>query len=77
MSRIERLRALADDLEDALTEASIGVKAQLAAQYRATLSEIEAIEKATTPAEGGTALDQLAARRAAREPGPARQARAK
>lgn len=74
MARLDRLKALADHLEDALTEASVGVKAQIAAQYRATLAEIDAIEGANAPAGKGTGLDELNARRAARESGAARPA---
>lgn len=67
MERLERLRDLADDLEASLGEASVGVKAQLAAQYRATLAEIDELERDQAPAEKGTGLDELNARRAARE----------
>lgn len=74
MARLDRLRDLADGLESALAEASIGVKAQLAAQYRATLAEIDELERASAPAEKGTGLDELTARRAARQSGAARQA---
>lgn len=75
MERIDRLRALADLLEASLGEASVGVRAQIAAQYRATLAEIDEIEGASAPAAGkGTGLDELNARRAARESGAARQA---
>ena len=75
MSRIDRLRALADLLEESLTEASIGVRAQIAAQYRATLADIEEIEKASAPAAPrGSGVDQVAERRAARESGTARPA---
>lgn len=75
MSRIDDLIELRGILRDALDEASVGVKAQLAAQYRATLAEIEEIEGASSaPAGKGTALDELNARRAARQSGSARQA---
>lgn len=75
MARIDRLRALADHLEAALEEASVGVKAQIAAQYRATLAEIDELEGASAPAvEKGTGLDELNQRRAARQSGAARQA---
>jgi len=70
MSRIDRLRALADLLEESLTEASVGVRAQIAAQYRATLADIEEIDKASAPAAPkGSGLDQVAARREARAKG--------
>lgn len=75
MARIDRLHDLADLLEKSLSEASVGVRAQIAAQYRATLAEIEDIEKASAPAAGeGTGLDELNQRRTAREAGAARQA---
>lgn len=74
MARIDRLRDLADLLEASLAESTVGVRAQIAAQYRATLAEIEDIEQATAPAEKGTGLDELTERRAARESGAARQA---
>lgn len=75
MARIDDLRELRGILRDALDEASVGVKAQLAAQYRATLSEIEEIEGAqSAPAGKGTAVDEVNARRAAREAGAARPA---
>ena len=72
-TRVERLRALADLLEESLKESSVGVRAQLAAQYRATLAEIEEIEPAPVE-QKGTALDELNARRAARESGAAGKA---
>ena len=75
MARIDDLRELRGILREALDEASVGVKAQLAAQYRATLAEIEEIEGAAAPVAGeGTGLDELNARRAAREAGAARPA---
>lgn len=73
MARIDKLRDLAALLEESLQEASVGVRAQIAAQYRATLAEIDELDDA--PATGkGTALDELNARRAARESGAARKA---
>lgn len=75
MARIDKLKELADLLEESLTEASVGVRAQLAAQYRATLAEIEEIEGASAPAgKKGTALDELTKRRADRQAGTARPA---
>ncbi len=73
MDRHERLIALAATLEKALDEASVGVKAQLAAQYRATLAEIDEIEEAQ-PQQKGTVLDELNARRASRGAGATRSA---
>ena len=75
MARIDRLRALADLLEESIVEASIGVRAQIAAQYRATLADIDELEKASAPAAPkGSGIDEVNARRAAREAGAARQA---
>lgn len=66
--RLTRLRDLASLLEESIQEATVGVRAQLAAQYRATLTEIDELEK-SQPEQKGTALDELNARRAARESG--------
>ena len=66
--RLSRLRDLANLLEDSIRESTVGVRAQLAAQYRATLAEIDELVKAR-PEQKGTALDELNARRAAREKG--------
>jgi hypothetical protein len=75
MARIDRLRELADLLEESLSEATVGVRAQIAAQYRATLAEIDELEKASAPAAPkGSGLDQLTERRAARESGATRSA---
>ena len=74
MARLDDLRELRGILREALDEASVGVKAQVAAQYRATLLEIEELEKLSAPTKKGTGLDELNARRAAREAGAARQA---
>jgi len=75
VARIDRLRALADLLEESIVEASIGVRAQIAAQYRATLADIDELEKASAPAAPkGSGIDEVNARRAAREAGAARQA---
>lgn len=71
MARIDDLIELRSILREALDEASVGVKAQLAAQYRATLAEIEEIEGASSAPAGksGTALDELTKRRAERQKG--------
>jgi len=75
MARIDDLRDLRDILRDALDEASVGVKAQIAAQYRATLAEIDELEAASAPAAPkGSGIDEVNARRAAREAGAARPA---
>ena len=42
--RLARLKALADKLEEALLEAPVTVQAQLAAQLRATLADVAALE---------------------------------
>lgn len=73
MTRLEKLRELALDLEQALAEAPVNVKAQIAGQYRATLSEIDELE-ASKPQQKGTVLDELNARRSARGTGSARPA---
>jgi 5-methylcytosine-specific restriction enzyme A len=69
VDRLSRLCDLADDLQMALAEASVGVKAQLAAQYRATLAEIDGLVRAR--AKAGDPVDELAQRRAERGAGPA------
>jgi hypothetical protein len=75
VARIDDLRDLRGILREALDEASVGVKAQIAAQYRATLAEIDELEKASAPAAPeGTGLDELNQRRAARAAGTARPA---
>ena len=75
MARIDDLRELRAILREALDEATVGVKAQLAAQYRATLAEIEEIEHESAPeAPKGSGLDEVSERRAAREAGAARRA---
>jgi len=75
MARIDDLRDLREILRDALDEASVGVKAQIAAQYRATLAEIDELEAADAPAvPKGSGLDALSERRAARAAGAARPA---
>jgi hypothetical protein len=65
--RLERLKVLADKLEAALDEAPITVKAQVAAQYRAALADIAALEG---PEDGSDVpdaeLDPVAAAAAAR-----------
>jgi hypothetical protein len=67
--RREALKALldllADDLEKARQNGS-GTVAQLAAQYRATLADIAALDAASPPAEV-SALDEITARRTARD----------
>ena len=56
------LEALRDELADALKTCSVGVKAQLAAQYRATLKELAELPDPKKV----TKADELANRRKAR-----------
>jgi len=63
-SKAQRLESLADALEIALLEADPAVKAQLAAQYRATLNELDQIKE--PEAKAGDPIDEVAARRALR-----------
>lgn len=73
--RRTRLMKLRDDLEVAMESAGTGVLAQLAAQYRATLADLAALDE---PADEVTLADELAARRTGRgagtnAPAPARR----
>ena len=61
LSDLERLRDL---LWESLSDATADKRAPLAAQYRATLSELEALSKDVGKA--GDPLDEIAARRSAR-----------
>lgn len=63
-SRLEALEALRDILRASLDEAPADKRAPLAAQYRATLAEIDSLS--ADNAKAGDALDEIAARRAAR-----------
>ena len=76
--RLDRLRSLRDQLTTRLGECrSDHAFAQLAAQLRDVLAQIEACEKAE-PAKEATALDELRAKRAARQTsGSARASRTK
>lgn len=70
--RLESLRALAMILDESLRSVDPEKRAPLAAQYRLTLAEIDALAKEageTSGGElsGGTPLDELNRRRAARE----------
>lgn len=62
--RLESLRSLAAVLWDSLAEADADKRAPLAAQYRATLAEVETLER-----EAGKVadpVDEISARRVAR-----------
>jgi hypothetical protein len=75
-THLDRLKAVADLLEHAIGEAQGAAKGPLAAQFRATLKEIRALEAETAlPQEVTTGLDELKARRETRESKPARKAR--
>lgn len=65
MQRIDKLRDLAALLEESLTDASVGVRAQLAAQYRATLAEIDSLSE-DRGEKAGDPVDEVAKRRTAR-----------
>lgn len=75
VSRLDDLVSLRADLLDWMDEAPADRKAALVAQYRATLAEIDEL----SPKESaGDAIDEIAARRAARRGGAsARAGRAK
>lgn len=63
-SRLTDLERLRDLLWDSLSEADPEKRASLAAQYRGTLAEIEALSK--DAGKAGDPLDEIAARRSAR-----------
>lgn len=70
--RLTSLRALATTLEESIGAVDAHQRAPLAAQYRLTLAEIDALakEEGDTAASGaakGTPLDELRKRRAERE----------
>jgi hypothetical protein len=58
----DRISALADHLEQAIIAADVGVKAQLAAQYRAVLAELKAADP-TTAQKADDPIDQFASAR--------------
>jgi len=70
MERIDALTSLRDDLTGWLQECPLDRKAALVAQYRATLAEID--ELTPEQAKAGDPIDEIAARRAARGAGPAK-----
>lgn len=72
--RLESLRALESMLWESLNVCPEDKRAPLAAQYRATLAEIAAIESESGKA--GDPVDEIAARRAARGGATSRLGRA-
>jgi hypothetical protein len=75
VSRLDDLQKLRLDLLDWMLDAPVDRKAALVAQYRATLAEIDELEPKESTGDG---IDEIAARRSARRPGPAkRQSRTK
>lgn len=74
--RLDRLRTLRDQLTGWLEEPAAD-RAQLALRLSDVLAQIDALEKAQ-PAKEATALDELRAKRAARQTkSPARPSRTK
>lgn len=67
MERLAALEALRDELAEWVRDAPVDRKAALIAQYRATLLEIAEL---APPEQKGDAVDEIAARRAARRSGP-------
>ena len=67
MERLEALEALRDELVEWVRDAPVDRKAALVAQYRATLMEIAEL---APPEQKGDAVDEIAARRAARRSSP-------
>ena len=63
-SRLSDLERLRDLLWDSLSQADPDKRASLAAQYRATLAELDVLSKDVGKA--GDPLDEIAARRSAR-----------
>lgn len=72
MERLEALQALRDELIGWVRDAPVDRKAALVAQYRATLLEIAEL---APPEQKGDAVDEIAARRAARRSGTAQDTR--
>lgn len=63
-ARLSQLESLRDLLWDSLESADPEKRASLAAQYRGTLAEIDALSK--DAGKAGDPLDEISARRAAR-----------
>ena len=72
--RLPALESLRDLLRTSLDEAPADKRAPLAAQYRATLSELATLSAES--AKAGDPLDEIAARRSARGGATARPRRA-
>lgn len=70
-SRLDDLQELRDKLREWVEEAPADRKAALVGQYRATLAEIDEL---SPKEETGDAIDEIAARRAARRARPAARA---
>lgn len=70
MERLDALSTLRDDITGWLQDCPLDRKAALVAQYRATLAEID--ELTPEQAKVGDPIDEIAARRAARGAGPAK-----
>ncbi len=71
MGRLEDLTTLREQLLGWMDEAPADRKAALVAQFRATLAEIDEL---SPKKETGDAIDEIAARRAARRARPAARA---
>lgn len=69
MARLDDLRALREQLLVWIDDAPVDKKAPLVAQYRATLSEIQALEPKEAQGDG---IDEIAKRRSARRAGAAK-----
>lgn len=74
MARLDDLRALSELLWSSLEVCDAEKRAPLAAQYRATLTELAELEKQASKV--GDPVDEIAARRAARGGSTARGSRA-
>jgi hypothetical protein len=70
MGHLDDLAELRENLRTWLQDAPEGSRAALAAQYRATLSEIEDLRPKQEVARDG--IDEITARRAARRSSPAK-----
>ncbi len=73
MSRIDQLSTLRDDLKERMVEASDRDFTAMGRLLRDVLADLDDLAE-SKPEQKGTALDELRARRTARQPGAARQA---